>query len=97
MTTSLLELLIAAENFKYEGMAPLSTEKPSKNSSEIFNPPKIALYEGVESACQFQLPRLCLSCISIVEEKKENKYGLSSFRGHLSYTSSRVKLELGLG
>ena len=41
---------------------------------------------------KFQLPRLCLSCIFMVEEKKEEEK--ISFRGYLS--SNRVELRLSL-
>jgi len=48
---------------------------------------------------KFQLPRLCLSCISMVEdgEKRKEKKKISSFNGYLSHSSSRVEFELGLG
>ena len=41
---------------------------------------------------KFQLPRLCLSCISMVEEEKKKKRRISSFRGYLSPTQIELSL-----
>ena len=85
----------------------LRKTKPTKpnqkpNQPSCLKPLGLSYFCELSLHTKFQLPRLCLSCISMVEDgeekrRKEKKRRISSFNGYLSHSSSRVEFELGLG
>merc|ERR1712208_108858 len=79
----------------------LRKTKPTKpnqkpNQPSCLKPLGLSYFCELSLHTKFQLPRFCLSCISMVEDGKK-KRRISSFNGYLSHSSSRVEFELGLG
>ena len=91
---------ISTQDSYIAGKNQANQTKPKKpNQPSCLKPLGLSYFCELSLHTKFQLPRLCLSCISMVEdgEKKEEKRRISSFNGYLSHSSSRVEFELGLG
>ena len=67
----------------YSYMGEESQTKQIKPKTNHPKPPGLSYFCYLSLNTKFQLRRLCLSCISMVEEEKKKKK-MSSFRGYLS-------------
>ena len=61
---------------------------PKPNQSNRPKPLVLSYFYELSLYSQFQIPMLCLSCISMVEKKKKIRKKIISFRGYLSHSSS---------